>query len=191
MAVKSADQLIEYLASRKEEPFCLAIDGPGTSGKTTLAERIAAELPAEVIHVDDFFLPFEKRSESRLAEPMGNIEWERLEAEILKNLGSSNVDSAPFDCAAGSYGSERSYNLSGLVVVEGVSSLRKELRDYYSYKLFITIPSDERLKRILRRDPAWKQEKWQTEWIPWEENYFSLHNPQLCADLILDGTASY
>ncbi len=181
-------ELIRSIEAGKGQTFCLGIDGPGTSGKTSLAERLHGDLGGEVIHVDDYFLPFESRSSSRLSRPMGNIEWERLEQEILNNLGKKSVMSAPFDCASGVYAAHKEYDLSGLVILEGVSSLRREFRDYYNYKLFLSIPDAVRLERIFRRDPEWKQEKWLSQWIPWEDNYFNTHDPAGAADLILDGT---
>ena len=120
---------------------------------------------------------------------MGNIEWERLRIEILERIGESVVNSAPFDCAAGDYAADQSYDLSGLVIIEGVSSLRRELRSYYDLSVYIGISPEERLARIKRRDPEWKQEKWLSEWIPWEDSYFSTHEPEVCADVVLDGGA--
>ena len=40
----------------------LAIDGRCTSGKTTLAEQIEKSLPCNIVHIDDFYLPFSKRT---------------------------------------------------------------------------------------------------------------------------------
>ncbi|MGW9673400.1 hypothetical protein ACWGUN_09545 [Streptomyces koyangensis] len=38
--------------------FLLGVDGPGASGKSTLAGQLARHLPeAHVVHVDDFYLP--------------------------------------------------------------------------------------------------------------------------------------
>ena len=180
-------ELFSFLQDRTAGPRCIAIDGIGTAGKTTLAARIAEEFPVQVIHVDDFFLPFEKRSEKRMQTAMGNIEWERLEAEVLTQIGSSSVPVTRFDCSLGSYSAPETYDLSGFIVVEGVSSLRRELLSYYDLKLFIEIPPEERERRIRLRDPEWKQKMWRDQWIPLENAYFAAHSPQESADFIIDG----
>jgi uridine kinase len=179
-------ELFPLLPEPSSRPFVIAIDGIGTSGKTTLAAEMSRRLGAEVVHMDDYFLPFEERDKTRMKGAMGNIEWERLENEILGNLGKSTVLSPAYDCRSASYGPDREYDLSKTVIIEGVSSLRRELQDYYDLKLFLRITPDERLRRIERRDPEWKRRKWRSEWIPLEDAYFSAHRPEVSADFIVD-----
>ena len=60
----------------------LAIDGPASSGKTTLAASLLSKYDCTVFHMDDFFLTLEKRSLKRLNEVGGNIDYERFMEEI-------------------------------------------------------------------------------------------------------------
>ena len=56
----------------------LAIDGMSASGKSTLAQEVADKYGGSVVHMDDFFLPAELRTNKRLETPGGNIHYERF-----------------------------------------------------------------------------------------------------------------
>ena len=80
---------------RAGERKIIAIDGRCASGKTTLAQFLAENISCDIVHTDDFFLPFEKRTDERLSLPGGNIDRERLLSEILiplKNGESYNAE---------------------------------------------------------------------------------------------------
>ena len=64
----------------------IAIDGMAASGKSNLAARLAEELDGCVIHMDDFFLPPELRTQERLSSPGGNVHYERFEAEAGEEI---------------------------------------------------------------------------------------------------------
>jgi uridine kinase len=49
-------------------PFLVAIDGRCASGKTTLAGKLRSALKCNVVHMDNFYLPFAKRTEERMAQ---------------------------------------------------------------------------------------------------------------------------
>jgi len=82
--------------------FVVAIDGPGGSGKTTIAAAVAAATGAALVHTDDFFMdppcraaasntPFQERPPRPLA---GYYDWRRLRAEALEPLRARG--GAPF-----------------------------------------------------------------------------------------------
>jgi uridine kinase len=180
------------LGPRTKRPFLIAIDGIGTSGKSSLGAELARGLKGELIHVDDYFLPFSLRTHHRMTDcPMGNVEWERLEGEILRQAGNPRAVTRHFDCSAGEYSGPVEYDLSGTVIIEGVSSLRKELRDYYDLRIYIDISPEERLRRIALRDPEWKQRMWHSEWIPLEDSYTAADVPKKAADHIIPGTSFF
>ena len=68
---------------KREKPLLAAIDGRCAAGKTTLAEQLREMLGCNVIHADSFFLRPEQRTEERLNTPGGNIDYERLLAEVI------------------------------------------------------------------------------------------------------------
>jgi len=166
------------LGTRLEEllsvgkPVVLAIDGRAASGKTSLAERLAGKYQARVIHLDDFFLPRELRTQERLAEPGGNLHYERFIDEVLLALrtqGSFNYQA--FNCDLMTLGNLRNLPSAQLSIVEGAYALHPKLGSYYNLSLFLSCPLEIQLARVKIRNPN-KLEEFQTHWIPLEEVYF-------------------
>ncbi|MBQ2308773.1 MAG: hypothetical protein II373_04265, partial [Clostridia bacterium] len=62
---------------REKSRVVVAIEGGSASGKSTLAEMLSEIYGCSLIHMDDFFLRPEQRSEQRLSEIGGNIDRER------------------------------------------------------------------------------------------------------------------
>ena len=77
-------QIDELLA--KQDMVIVAIDGKCTSGKTTLASKLAEIYDCNVFHMDDFFLRPEQRTPERFAEVGGNVDYERFQEEVLLPL---------------------------------------------------------------------------------------------------------
>ena len=78
----------------------IALDGRAAAGKTTLAAALAERLNAEVIHMDDFFLPPEFRTAERLSQPGGNVHYERFSAEVADGILSGKpFEYSVFDCS--------------------------------------------------------------------------------------------
>ena len=69
----------------------VAIEGPCGSGKSTLANHLLEIFgdQANLIHMDDFFLPLELRTTDRLAEPGGNIDYVRFHEIGRASCGES------------------------------------------------------------------------------------------------------
>lgn len=66
--VQAVIERIERVYTERERVF-VAIDGPCTSGKTTLATVLQRRFGGNVLHMDDFFLRPEQRTPERFAEP--------------------------------------------------------------------------------------------------------------------------
>ena len=86
-------RLFHLLSAHPGGGFLLALDGRCASGKTTMAERLQNVLPCNVIHMDDFYLPFSQRAAERMAEPGGHIWVERLRTEALEPLRAGRKSS--------------------------------------------------------------------------------------------------
>src|ERR1700676_1649705 len=62
----------------------VGVDGPGASGKSTLAKLLAAEMPGTtVVHVDDFYLPSALQG-SRDGQIAPHFDWPRLVDQVIK-----------------------------------------------------------------------------------------------------------
>lgn len=176
-------------AFKKQETVVLAIDGPSASGKTTLADRIADQLAAEVVAMDDFFLPGELRTKERLESPGGNVHIERFLAEAAPYLRGGKANEGrtyrTFDCSIMAYGENRPLPRSPLVVVEGTYSLHPQLRQFYDIKVFLSLDPQEQRRRILLREGPEKSQLFFQRWIPLENRYMEAMKPKEAADLIL------
>jgi uridine kinase len=166
----------------------IAIDGGGGAGKSTLASRIAAEIPqTQTVHMDDFY-----RRKADLVTSDGdqnvNFDWERLRGDVLMPVRRGEVgEFHPLIWQEDRYAaSPIVVTPRGLLVVEGVMSLRRELRPLYDRKIWLDCPRDVRLARGLGRDGEDARNLWETRWLPAEERYFAAHAPRQAADFIID-----
>lgn len=184
-SMKSAIDRVERLLAEGRCAF-VAIDGPCASGKTVFAASLHERFGGNVLHMDDFFLRPEQRTPERFAEPGGNVDRERFEAEVLKPLAAGKaVRYRPWDCHTGDFATSRSVEPAALTVVEGSYSMHPALRGYYDLTMCLIIDPSERLRRLEARNPRMLQ-RFIDEWIPLENRYFESTNTQGSADLLVD-----
>lgn len=154
-------------------PAVVAIDGMCGSGKSTLADTLGYIFGAPVVHMDDFFLPFDMKTPERMAEPGGNVHYERFGEEILPHLGSGEgFGYGVFDCSCGRVTHQRRIEPSGLVIVEGSYCLNPHIDGRYDLKIFVSTDLVTQLERIKARDGEDALEMFRSRWIPLENLYF-------------------
>lgn len=160
----------------------LAIDGRCASGKSTLAARIGAVYGCPVFHMDDYFLPAELRTAERFAEPGGNVHRERVEEEILRPFSEGRpVVYRPFDCHSMTLKAPVTVPAAPFAVVEGCYAMHPALRGYFAGAVFLTHSPQAQRRRILARSGEKMLARFEQEWIPLEERYFSgCAVPQAC-----------
>lgn len=184
-SMKSAIDRVERLLAEGRCAF-VAIDGPCASGKTVFAASLHERFGGNVLHMDDFFLRPEQRTPERFAEPGGNVDRERFEAEVLKPLAAGKaVRYRPWDCHTGDFATSRSVEPAALTVVEGSYSMHPALRGYYDLTMCLIVDPSERLRRLEARNPRMLQ-RFIDEWIPLENRHFESTNTQGSADLLVD-----
>ena len=168
-----------------DKPVIVAIDGRCGSGKTTLAERLREEFEGNVIHMDDFFLRPEQRSQKRLAKAGENIDHERFLREVLQPLQQGGSFSyRPFDCGQMALGAPIQVPPKALTIVEGSYSCHPELWEYYDLRIFCDIDAPEQMRRITARDGEKWAQVFASEWIPLEETYFDAFSLRERCDII-------
>ena len=161
-------------AKTPNRPFVIAIDGRAASGKSTLAEQLSTLLEADIIHMDDFFLPLELRSAERLTEPGGNVHYERFCEEVLPYLNSPEMFSYRiFDCSRMDYNGERGISNAQIRIVEGSYSHHPRFGKYADLFVFSDVDEEEQLRRIRLRNGEEKAQMFAMKWIPMEERYFA------------------
>lgn len=117
--VQAVIERIERVYTERERVF-VAIDGPCTSGKTTLATVLQRRFGGNVLHMDDFFLRPEQRTPERFAEPGGNVDRERFEDEVLTPLAAGKIAQyRPWDCHTGDFAASHNVEPARLTIVRG------------------------------------------------------------------------
>ena len=151
----------------------VAIDGKCTSGKTTLAAKLAEVYDCNVFHMDDFFLRPEQRTPERFAEVGGNVDYERFKDEVLIPLKAGQPFSyRPFDCSTFTLAEPVCVNPKKLNIVEGTYSHHPYFGDPYDLKIVLTVDEETQHQRILQR-PAFLHKRFFEEWIPMENRYLA------------------
>ncbi|HEC10010.1 MAG TPA: aminodeoxychorismate synthase [Acidimicrobiales bacterium] len=170
--------LLQEILARPGPVRLVAVDGPGGSGKSTFARRLAAVSPHEVsvVHTDDFASPEEPidwwpSCLSRALEPLAAGRPARFRRYDWEHLGwkeEITVDPRP------------------VVIIEGVSSGRREWADRLAMTIWIHADRDLRLSRGLERDGEHMAGVW-SAWMAAEEEHYSRDPTRPRADLVVDG----
>lgn len=177
--------ILNQIQSNKKAPFRIAIDGRCAAGKTTLAARLQEETGCNVIHMDHFFLRPQQRSEQRMQEPGGNVDYERFLEEVIKPLQSGRGFSyRVYDCKKQELTSEIRVEPRAVTIVEGSYSCHPLFWDAYDLRVFLNIGEEEQLRRIQVRNGNEAALKFRDCWIPLEERYFKAYDIPARCDLV-------
>lgn len=156
----------------------VCVDGRSGSGKTTFAGRLAAELDAPVLHLDDVYPG-----------------WDGLAAAI-----PLVVDGVVAPLVTGRAGAYRRWDWGraasgdvvelgrpGVLVVEGVGSGARVIAGHAVLLVWTEAPDDVRRRRGLARDGETYRPHWD-RWAAQEDAYLAAEDPRARADLVIDTT---
>lgn len=177
---------VQALLDAGNASVILAIDGPCGGGKSTLAEALHAQFPDSLlIHADDFFLQPHQRTAQRLSEPGGNLDRERLQAEVLEPVKAGSYQGhRRFNCQSGQM-EDVPGSMRPLIIIEGSYSHHPALRPWYDLTVFLDISGEDQLDRLRRRCDEAALQRFVAEWIPLENAYFRHFDIRAQADLLL------
>ena len=162
---------IDALLQAKDSVL-VAIDGCCTAGKTTLARQLRRVYDCNVFHMDEFFLQSHQRTPERLAQPGGNVDYERFFQEVLEPLcREEQVCYRPYHCGRQCLTEPVTVEKKSLTILEGTYSQHPYFGDVYDLKIFLGISPELQRQRILQR-PEPLHQRFFREWIPMEQQYF-------------------
>lgn len=180
----AAVRIRELLQQKPNAVIC--IEGRAASGKTTAAALLSELFDAQIVHMDDFFLPPALRTPERLQEDGGNVHYERFLEEVTNPLRQNRPFSYRiFDCGVMDYAGEAAIDPARPVIIEGAYSMHPYLGDACDLRIFSDVSPETQEARILRRNGEEMLRRFRTEWIPMEEQYFSTYAIRSSCDLIL------
>lgn len=144
----------------------IAIDGKTESGKSALAEELAKDLGAFVVHLDDY------RKRLTCLEPdwhlalVTDLDLNRLMRQILEPaLSGRPLILQKLDPETQNYTRPDLFFPPEFIIVEGTGCLHPDLEKYYAFKVFM----DEGIEET---DPS-------------REKYFEVTEPQKRSDMII------
>ncbi len=179
---------INEIATKKSYGI-IAIDGRAGAGKTTLANKLSRFLNAELISMDDFFLPMQLRTKERLQSAGGNVHYERFLEQVIPYLHSHRPFTYQiFDCSIMDYRKENAIKNIGWTIVEGSYSQHPIFQHYADITIFVDITKELQMQRILQRNGERMAQLFETKWIPMEEHYFQQFQIKENSDFIINSS---
>ncbi|GHH64395.1 hypothetical protein GCM10017673_07000 [Streptosporangium violaceochromogenes] len=156
----------------------VAVDGPGGSGKTTFADRLAGALGAQVVHSDDFPVPWDEPPAAWFGQ---------LERQVLGPLAAGRPGRyRRYDWVGGAYTGWVDVPVAPALIVEGVGAARRTAP--VAFTVWVEATAEVRLTRVLARDGAALAPQWR-RWMRAEREWFAADGTRDRADLLLDGAA--
>ncbi len=170
-------------------PALLAIDGRCGSGKSPLAAWLADQLPCNLVHMDDFYLPPADRRPDWAQHPGANMDFARLREEVLLPLlAGQPADYRAYVCRDGALQPPVTLPPRGLTILEGSYALHPALQVPLACRVFVTCSPDCQRQRLQLREGA-HFAAFEERWIPLEEGYLATCRPEKTCDFVLDTTA--
>jgi uridine kinase len=142
--------------------------------------------------MDDFYLPSAQLIKGPQEEkPIGSdFDWKRVLKQVLEPISQDNEGYYQrYDWELDDLAEWHRVPVGGIVIIEGVYSIRKELANYYDYMIWVDCPRDIRLMRGLERDGEQARANWVMNWMISEDRYIEDHKPHVRANLVISGTA--
>ena len=187
--IMKLDEFVNIL--QKNTPCVIAIDGSSGSGKTTLAAILKENYNALVFHMDDYYLHPSRKTDERMAQPGGNVDYERMLKEVFTHIKDPYIPSHFFNCDTNELEQRPLFKKQNIIVIEGVYSLLPILRPFYDYTIYLNINRKNQHERILKRSNPEILEQFKTEWIPLEDHYLSHFDIKSIADIVLESSLNF
>lgn len=163
-----------FLQQHNKNSLLIAIDGMCGAGKSTLGSLLQERLGGNLFHMDDFFLQPHQRTEERLNEIGGNVDYERFNEEILRKLeDAESFEYGVFDCSKQCINRRVYAEKKRVSIIEGSYCLHPYFKKKADICIFLEVEKEEQIRRIRERNTTEQVKRFKDEWIPKENVYFS------------------
>jgi uridine kinase len=192
MATSSYAELTALILARRRpgRSLLVSVDGPGGSGKSTIARALATAAGWRLVQADDFYKPSQQRY---LGPPdrrpvAADFDLERLELQVLRPLCAGQVTRYQrYDWERDALSEPVELVAQGGLIVEGIYTGVERHRPYYTCHVWVECPRETRLRRGLERDGEAARCRWVDDWMPQEDFYMQSERPAERADIVLLG----
>ncbi len=189
-------------AINKNGIVIIGIDGLGGAGKSTICKKICQDFEENnyhtiLLHIDDFIHVRDVRYNSAYPDWQCyyDLQW-RFDyfSSIISEIKNSNeayIDIELYDKDNDTYFLQRfEIHENTIVIVEGVFLQRQEYRNIFDYMIYLDVPEEVRLQRVLKRDTYIGNEqqiidKYENRYFPAEHKYIEENQPQKNADFVI------
>lgn len=146
-----------------KRPFVIGVAGGTCSGKTTVAQHLAATVGRDhlaLIKQDAYYIershqPFEERARANYDHPDA-FDWTLMTQQLTDLIHGKTVEVPVYDYAQHNRSNEVDLvSPARIIVFEGILALFEEaLRELFDLRIFVDTDADIRLTRRLQRDVA-------------------------------------
>lgn len=190
-------------------PVRVGINGVDGSGKTVFAKQLAEALHArtdrEIIDasIDNFHNPKEIRYQKGRDSAEGfykdSFQYQTLKRVLLDPLGANGdrkYTTVAFDLQNNQSikGEKHTAGNDAILILEGIFIFRPELVHSFDLKIYIDVPFEETLNRMLARDTQSADEHTETtrrfhaRYKAGQDIYINTVHPKEISDIIIDNT---
>ena len=172
------DLAVRILERPSERSRLVAVDGPGGTGKSFFAQRLAGALGnAPIVHTDDF------------ATGEAGVEWwARLDREMLQPLVNGHTGRYQrYDWDRRALMEWHDVPAAPVVIIDGVSSARREIAPHLALAVWVHAPRAVHLARGLERDGEEARGDWE-RWMTEEDSHFRSDDTIARCQVFVNGT---
>jgi len=149
-------KIIQYEYGKCTRPVVIAIGGPGGTGKTTFAERLAQQLGTSetaILHLDDYKESRAKRQEAQVYGPHPRAnKMSKVTSDLCSIRANTPFDQPLYNGVEGTTDETKRFTPARWNIVEGEISTYSEFRAYIDFSIFIDASWHTQLSTRLGRD---------------------------------------
>lgn len=186
---KTISSLVQKICPlQHKQPLLIGIDGRPGSSKTTVADQLEEALHAQVVYLDEFFIPQKEWPKDITPRfPFFYFRYQEFIDGIQALAAGKSFTYFPYDWQADGLSAQaKEIKPEGVILVEGVSALNAELLPLYYKKIWVDSDRASEWAAISARENEKNLDLWKNIYLP-SVDIYCLQKPWEKADIIYAG----